>query len=48
MIQYDTATDADDYVHRIGRTGRAGASGVATALINSKQLNLAPALIQGE
>ena len=29
VINYDIPYDAEDYVHRIGRTGRAGASGVA-------------------
>ena len=47
VIQLDTTTAADDYVHRIGRTGRAGASGVATALINGKQLSVAAALRLG-
>lgn len=29
VINYDLPKNAEDYVHRIGRTGRAGASGVA-------------------
>ncbi len=29
VINYDTPQTSEDYVHRIGRTGRAGASGVA-------------------
>ena len=29
VINYDIPYDAEDYVHRIGRTGRAGAEGVA-------------------
>lgn len=29
MINYDFPTGVEDYVHRIGRTGRAGATGVA-------------------
>ena len=29
VINFDLPNDAEDYVHRIGRTGRAGASGVA-------------------
>ena len=29
MINYDLPQDAEDYVHRIGRTARAGASGDA-------------------
>ena len=29
VINFDLPNDAEDYVHRIGRTGRAGASGMA-------------------
>ena len=35
VINYEVPKDAEDYVHRIGRTARAGASGVAITLINS-------------
>ncbi len=34
IINYDVPRDAEDYVHRIGRTARADASGVAITLIN--------------
>ncbi|KAF9155596.1 DEAD-box ATP-dependent RNA helicase [Linnemannia schmuckeri] len=34
VISYDLPTDIDDYVHRIGRTGRAGNTGIATAFLN--------------
>ncbi|OZJ06962.1 ATP-dependent RNA helicase ded1 [Bifiguratus adelaidae] len=34
VINYDLPTDIDDYVHRIGRTGRAGNTGQATAFFN--------------
>ncbi|PHH51800.1 ATP-dependent RNA helicase DED1 [Ceratocystis fimbriata CBS 114723] len=34
VVNYDLPTDVDDYVHRIGRTGRAGNTGVATAFFN--------------
>ena len=30
VINYDMPTDIDNYVHRIGRTGRAGNKGLAT------------------
>ena len=33
VVNFDLPTDAEDYVHRIGRTARAGASGVAISLI---------------
>lgn len=32
VINYDLPQDAEDYVHRIGRTGRAGARGTAVSL----------------
>ncbi len=34
VINFDLPRQAEDYVHRIGRTGRAGASGVAVSLAN--------------
>ncbi|KAF4970586.1 hypothetical protein FSARC_2367 [Fusarium sarcochroum] len=34
VINYDLPTDVDDYVHRIGRTGRAGNTGISTAFFN--------------
>lgn len=34
VINYDLPTDIDDYVHRIGRTGRAGNTGISTAFFN--------------
>ena len=34
VINYDMPDDIENYVHRIGRTGRSGAMGVATTFIN--------------
>lgn len=34
VINYDLPNDIDDYVHRIGRTGRAGNTGISTAFFN--------------
>lgn len=34
VINYDCPEDADTYVHRIGRTGRAGATGVAVTFVD--------------
>ncbi len=34
VVNYDMPTVAEDYVHRIGRTGRAGESGVAISLVD--------------
>ncbi len=33
VFNYDVPIHADDYVHRIGRTGRAGRSGVALSIV---------------
>ena len=33
VVNYDFLPSIEDYIHRIGRTGRAGASGVAVTLI---------------
>jgi superfamily II DNA/RNA helicase len=35
VVNYDLPRSAVDYVHRIGRTGRAGASGVAVSFISA-------------
>ena len=38
VINYDAPHDAEDYVHRIGRTARAGREGSAITLIGEKDL----------
>lgn len=40
VINYDLPYNAEDYVHRIGRTGRAGASGDAISLYSNKDERL--------
>jgi superfamily II DNA/RNA helicase len=40
VINYDVPTQAEDYVHRIGRTGRAGAAGLSISLIAAGEWNL--------
>ena len=35
VVNYDLPRSATDYVHRIGRTGRAGASGIAVSFVNA-------------
>jgi ATP-dependent RNA helicase RhlE len=40
VINYDLPYNAEDYVHRIGRTGRAGASGDAISLYVDKDARL--------
>ncbi|KAK1417253.1 hypothetical protein QVD17_26378 [Tagetes erecta] len=44
VINFDLPRDIDSYVHRIGRTGRAGKSGLATAFFNDKNSSIAKAI----
>ncbi len=37
VINFDLPRQAESYVHRIGRTGRAGASGIAVSLANASE-----------
>jgi ATP-dependent RNA helicase DeaD len=37
VINYDTPEDPENYVHRIGRTGRIGADGVAVSFVTPEQ-----------
>lgn len=46
MINYDFPTGVEDYVHRIGRTGRAGATGVAFTFFTEQDWKYAPDLIK--
>ncbi|AAS51647.2 ADL273Cp [Eremothecium gossypii ATCC 10895] len=45
VINYDLPSDIDDYVHRIGRTGRAGNTGLATAFFNRGNKNVVKELV---
>ncbi|KPA84534.1 putative Atp-dependent RNA helicase [Leptomonas pyrrhocoris] len=45
VVQYDLPSNIDDYVHRIGRTGRAGKRGTAVAFFNEKNRNIVDDLI---
>ncbi len=38
VVNYDLPTLAEDFIHRVGRTGRAGARGLATTLVASTDL----------
>ncbi len=38
VINYEIPNISEDYVHRIGRTGRAGANGVAISLVDNDEL----------
>ncbi|GJN25181.1 hypothetical protein PR202_gb12975 [Eleusine coracana subsp. coracana] len=46
VVNFDLPNDIDDYVHRIGRTGRAGKSGLATAFFNENNSNMARPLAE--
>ncbi|XP_074320755.1 DEAD-box ATP-dependent RNA helicase 37-like [Silene latifolia] len=46
VINFDLPNDIDDYVHRIGRTGRAGKTGLATAFFNENNSSLARPLAE--
>lgn len=39
VINYDCPTDAEDYVHRVGRTARANTKGEAITLVNPKDMS---------
>jgi ATP-dependent RNA helicase RhlE len=38
VVNYELPHNAEDYIHRIGRTGRAGASGLAISLVAEEEL----------
>ena len=46
VINYDVPQDPEDYVHRIGRTGRAGAKGDAITLMTGADLALVRSIEQ--
>jgi len=37
VVNYDMPSIPEDYVHRIGRTGRAGVSGIAVSLVSAEE-----------
>jgi ATP-dependent RNA helicase DDX5/DBP2 len=45
VVNYDFPQSMEDYVHRIGRTGRAGASGMAITFINEGDIMYARELL---
>ena len=44
VINYELPTQPEDYVHRIGRTGRAGADGVAISLMDKTEQKMFEAI----
>ncbi|MGM7702778.1 DEAD/DEAH box helicase [Pseudalkalibacillus sp. Hm43] len=47
IFNYDVPLDADSYTHRIGRTGRAGETGVAVTFIAPKDLSTLASIEKG-
>jgi ATP-dependent RNA helicase RhlE len=37
VINHELPYNAEDYIHRVGRTGRAGATGLAVSLVSEKE-----------
>ncbi|XP_029432922.1 probable ATP-dependent RNA helicase DDX4 isoform X2 [Rhinatrema bivittatum] len=46
VINFDIPSNIDEYVHRIGRTGRCGNIGKAISFFESRDADLAPALVK--
>jgi len=46
VINYDLCNEIDEYVHRIGRTARAGNPGLATTFYSDSNLSIAPQLVK--
>src|SRR6478735_2796519 len=44
VVNYDIPTDAESYVHRIGRTGRAGRTGDAISFVTPRERGLVKAI----
>ncbi len=42
VVNYDTPSHYEDYVHRVGRTGRAGNKGTAYTFVSEQQKELIP------
>lgn len=40
VFNYDLPRDSEDYVHRIGRTGRAGRKGIALSFVSNREFRL--------
>lgn len=46
VINYELPTNPEDYIHRIGRTGRAGAEGVAISLMDQSEHKMFEAILE--
>jgi ATP-dependent RNA helicase DDX5/DBP2 len=45
VINFDMPNNVEDYIHRIGRTGRAGAKGQAVSFFTDKSAKMASELV---
>ncbi|KAJ6667619.1 hypothetical protein lerEdw1_016740 [Lerista edwardsae] len=45
VINFDLPSDIEEYVHRIGRTGRVGNLGLATSFFNDRNINITKDLL---
>ncbi|XP_014681375.1 PREDICTED: ATP-dependent RNA helicase DDX3X-like isoform X2 [Priapulus caudatus] len=46
VVNFDLPSDIEEYVHRIGRTGRVGNLGLATSFFNDKNRNITRDMVQ--
>eukprot|EP01133_Synstelium_polycarpum_P019804 gene19804-23719_t len=46
VVNFDPSRDIDSHTHRIGRTGRAGTTGVAHTLVTPKDINFSADLVK--
>ena len=46
VVNYDFPMSLDDFVHRVGRTGRAGVKGDAVSFITKREEQLSPQIVQ--
>ena len=46
VVNFDMPSDIEEYVHRIGRTGRVGNLGLATSFYNDRNRNVCRDLLQ--
>lgn len=45
VVNFDAPSSTEDYVHRIGRTGRAGHKGIAVTLVSDRDAHALPGIV---